>query len=128
MFEALDLASKKVITDENVARDYLEARRWKGEPICPTCSSRERIQIRKVAGYYRCLSCASDFTVRTGTIFERSHMSLEKWLQAIYLISVADKRITSVQLSKAIGCTQKTAWTMLQKLNQIIKTNSNNLS
>ena len=104
--------------DETAARNYLEAKRWGGKVACPHCGSLERIQVRKVAGYYRCLSCKEDFTVRTGTIFERSHIPLNKWLYAMYLISTARKGISSMQISKELGITQKSAWFMLQRIRE----------
>jgi len=106
--------------NELVARNYLELRRWGGRPKCPHCSATTRIQKRTFGGYYRFLSCAVDFTVRTGTIFERSHVSLEKWLCAIYLLSSSDKSISSLRLSREIGATQKTAWGMIQRLREVL--------
>lgn len=108
----------KKFPNEKAARKYLETRRWNGSPICPCCGSVERIQTRKVEGYYRCLSCKSDFTVRTGTIFERSHVPLDKWLFAMYLLATSRKGISSMQLSKELGVTQKTAWFILQRLRE----------
>ena len=89
--------------DEAAARSYLEHRRWHGKPVCPHCNSGERVQVRKVVGYFRCLACKEDFTVRTGTIFERSHIPLDKWLYAMYLLSTARKGISSMQISKELG-------------------------
>lgn len=104
--------------DETAARNYLEAKRWGGKVACPHCGSLDRIQVRKVAGYYRCLSCKEDFTVRTGTIFERSHIPLDKWLYAMYLIATARKGVSSLQISKELGITQKSAWFMLQRIRE----------
>jgi hypothetical protein len=59
-------------------------------------------------GYYRCNQCKLDFTVRTATIFERSHVPLHKWIYAMYLVVTARKGISSMQLAKEIGVTQKT--------------------
>ena len=59
-----------------------------------------------------------DFTIRTGTIFERSHIPLHKWLYAMYLLVTARKGISSLQLAKEIGVTQKSAWFMLQRLRE----------
>jgi transposase-like protein len=115
----------KQFTDEASARAYLEQQRWQGHPVCPHCGSMERIQKRKIDGYYRCLSCKVDFTVRTGTIFERSHVPLDKWLYAMYLISTVRKGISSLQLSKEIGVTQKTAWFMLQRIRQACGSGAN---
>lgn len=97
------------------ARLYLEDRLWPYGPQCHTCHSGERITIRK-GGFYRCNACQLDFTVRTGTIFERSHIPLHKWLCAMYLVSTARKGISSLQLSKEIGVQQRSAWFMLHRL------------
>lgn len=108
----------KKFPDQKAAREYLEARRWPQGAVCPHCGSVERIQTRKVEDYFRCLSCKTDFTVRTGTIFERSHVPLDKWLFAMYLIATSRKGISSLQLSKELGVTQKTAWFMLQRIRE----------
>lgn len=111
----------KNFPDENSARLYLEQRRWKGNPICPKCGCIEN-QYKQVRngkeGYFRCYHCNLVYTVRTGTIFERSHVPLDKWIFAIYLILTARKGISSLQLSKEIGVTQKTAWFMLQRIRE----------
>ena len=70
--------------DEETARTYLEGRLWANGVTCPECKGKERITIRK-NGYYRCNPCKLDFTIRTGTIFERSHVPLHKWVYAMYL-------------------------------------------
>ena len=101
---------------EREARAYIENCRWHGTPTCPKRGAVTRIQIRKIEGCYRCLSCKSDFTVRNGTIFERSHVPPDKWLYAIYLLVTARKGISSLQLSKEIGVTQMTASFMLSRL------------
>jgi len=116
-----DYELMKRFPDAESARLYLEKRRWNGNPVCPYCGSKVRIQMRKVRGYFRCLSCQKDFTVRTGTIFERSHVPLDKWLFAIYLVVTARKDISSLQLSKEISVTQKTAWFMLQRIREACK-------
>jgi transposase-like protein len=100
------------------ARTYLEGRLWPAGPVCPQCASQERITIRK-DGFYRCNACGDfDFTVRTGTIFERSHIPLHKWVYAMYLLVTARKGISSMQLAKEIGVTQKSAWFMLCRLRE----------
>ena len=107
----------KMFPDAESARFYFEARLWPQGPRCPVCASGDRITTRK-GGYYRCNACAEDFTVRTGTIFERSHVPLHKWLYAMYLLVTARKGISSLQLSKQIGVTQKSAWFMLHRLRE----------
>lgn len=99
------------------ARVYLEGRLWPKGVVCPTCAKQDRITARK-GGFYRCNACSLDFTVRTGTIFERSHVPLHKWVYAMYLLLTSRKGISSLQLSKEIGITQKSAWFMLQRLRE----------
>jgi transposase-like protein len=103
--------------DQETARKYLEARLWPNGTTCPVCGLGERITARK-GGYYRCNQCKEDFTVRTGTIFERSHVPLHKWVYAMYLLVTARKGISSMQLAKEIGVTQKTAWFLLHRLRE----------
>jgi transposase-like protein len=106
-----------LIPDAETARAYLEARLWPQGPRCPVCRSCERITARS-RGFYRCNACKEDFTVRTGTIFERSHVPLHKWVYAMYLLVTARKGISSLQLSKEIGITQKSAWFVLHRLRE----------
>lgn len=107
----------QMFPDQESARTYFEARRWPDGATCPACGEAERIGTRK-GGFYRCNACLLDFTVRTGTIFERSKVPLHKWLYAMYLLVTARKGISSVQLHAQIGVTQKTAWFMLQRLRE----------
>jgi len=103
--------------DQEAARVYLESRLWPNGARCPVCASGERVTARK-GGYYRCNVCKEDFTVRTGTIFERSHVPLHKWVYAMYLLVTARKGISSMQLAKEIGITQKSAWFVLHRLRE----------
>jgi len=107
----------KLIPNAEAARVYIEKRRWPKGPICPSCGLGERITTRK-DGYYRCNQCQEDFTVRTGTIFERSHVPLHKWIYAMYLLVTARKGVSSLQLAKEIGITQKSAWFVLQRIRE----------
>ena len=115
----------ELFPDEAEARLYLEEQRWgyaPREPVCPHCGCFESITARRSRpGYYRCRDCGDEFTVRTGTIFERSHVPLNKWLYAIYLLVTARKGISSLQLSKELSVTQKTAWFMLGRLREACK-------
>src|ERR1700733_6580823 len=103
--------------DEASARAYIESRRWATGVVCPHCSEAKRITKRK-GGFYRCNACKDDFTVRTGTIFERSHIPLQKWIYGMYLLMTARKGVSSLQLGKEIGVTQKSAWFMLQRIRE----------
>lgn len=107
----------QMFPDAESARVYLESRRWPQGARCPVCGLTDRITTR-ADGYYRCNQCKEDFTVRTGTIFERSHVPLHKWLYAMYLLVTSRKGVSSMQLSKEIGITQKSAWFVLHRLRE----------
>ena len=107
----------KMFPNEDAAREYLEGRRWPDGVTCPKCDEAKRITPRK-NGFYRCNACKKDFTVRTGTIFERSHIPLHKWVYAMYLLMTAREGVSSLQLGKEIGVTQKSAWFMLQRIRE----------
>jgi len=107
--------------DAEAGRKYLEAVLWPKGARCPVCGLTERVTPRTgkgKEGFYKCNQCAEDFTVRTGTIFERSHVPLHKWIYAMYLMVTARKGVSSLQLSKEIGITQKSAWFVLQRLRE----------
>jgi transposase-like protein len=108
----------QMFPDEPTARVYLEGRLWPKGTSCPTCAGQDRITARKREGFYRCNKCQLDFTIRTGTIFERSHIPLHKWIYAMYLMVTARKGISSMQIAKEIGVTQKAAWFMLHRLRE----------
>ena len=100
------------------AQEYMEKKRWGGKPTCPSCGEVDLVTRRRDAGYYRCPICRLIFTVRTGTIMERSHIPLDKWLYTFYLLLTSRKGISSLQLAKEIGITQKSAWFLLQRIRQ----------
>jgi len=107
----------EMIPDAEAGRLWLESRLWPNGPRCPVCGLGDRITARK-GGYYRCRQCKEDFTVRTGTVMERSHIPLHKWVYTMYLLVTARKGISSLQLAKEIGITQKSAWFLLHRLRE----------
>jgi len=107
----------EMFPDQESARKYLESRLWPNGVKCPFCGKQENITTRK-NGFYRCNECGKDFTVRTNTIFERSHIPLHKWVYAMYLLVTSRKGVSSLQLSKEIGITQKSAWFVLHRLRE----------
>ena len=111
--------------DQEAARIYLEGRLWPSGPICPQCHSGARVTARP-GGSYRCGACNKfTFTVRDGTIFGASKIPLHKWIYGMYLLVTARKGISSMQLAKEIGITQKSAWFMLQRLREACSTPDN---
>jgi transposase-like protein len=117
----------EMFPDQESARVYLETMLWPDGPRCPVCGLGDKISAKK-GGYYRCRQCNEVFTVRTGTIFERSHVPLHKWLYAMYLLVTARKGISSMQLAKEIGVTQKTAWFVLGRLREACGTDIGKLA
>ena len=103
--------------NEQTALDYMEGRRWSTGVTCPHCDS-ERTSRMKDSQYHQCKDCRKKFTVRTGTIFERSHIPLDKWLYGMYILQTARKGVSSLQLSKELGITQKATWFMLHRLRE----------
>lgn len=103
--------------DEISCREFLEYQRWHGEPICPHChrQSKEHYRLKR-QGLYKCKSCHKTFSVTVGTMFEGSHVPLMKWFYAIYIFLSHKKGISSTQLAKDIGVTQKTAWFILERI------------
>jgi transposase-like protein len=103
--------------DEPTARTYLESRLWPNGPRCPQCAGSALTP--RPNGFYRCNPCGKfTFSVREGTIFGRSKIPLHKWIYAMYLVVTSRKGISSMQLAKEIGVTQKSAWFMLQRLRE----------
>ena len=102
--------------DEQACRNYLAELRWNDRTICPHCGSINDSYKYKDGRLYKCRSCQKQFTVRVGTVFEDSQIPLQKWFLAIYLATSLKSGISSIQLSKYLGVTQKTAWFMLHRI------------
>ena len=109
----------QMFPDEAAAVQYVESRRWPTGPACPKCGS---VAVSRVTSGkpqpFRCRSCRKHFSVRTGTVFAESKLPIHKWLLAAYLITVARKGISSVQLAKEVGVTQKTAWFLAHRIRE----------
>ncbi len=107
----------QMFPDVETARMFLESRLWPDGPVCPTCRKSDRLCARK-NGFHRCNGCKLDFSVRTGTIFGRSHVPLHKWLCAMYLLMTSRKGISSMQLAKEIGIRQSSAWFLMHRMRE----------
>ena len=107
----------KNFPNEQTAIRYIEGLRWPDGVVCPHCDS-NRTGRMKDTQYHQCKDCRQKFTVRTGTIYERSHIPLDKWLYAMYILQTARKGVSSLQLSKELGVTQKSTWFMLHRLRE----------
>ena len=102
---------------EDAAREWFEQQIWPNGRYCPHCGSTETFENpASESRPYRCKACGQHFSVRLGTVMERSKISLQKWAIAIYLHLTSLKGVSSMKLHRDIGVTQKTAWFMLQRI------------
>lgn len=110
----------QAFSNEERCIEYLKQLRWSGNPICPTCNC-DKIYEFKDKKRYQCSTCTKQFNVKVGTIFENTKIKLSKWFTAIYLLTAHKKGISSLQLSRDLNVTQKTAWFMLQRIREMLK-------
>ncbi|WP_298756407.1 IS1595 family transposase [uncultured Psychroserpens sp.] len=116
LFELLDF-----FTTEDKCEEYLAVLRWNGAPECPYCES-DRVNLLKGKNKrYKCYGCKKQFSVKVGTIFHDSKLSLRKWFVAIYLVTSHKKGISSHQLSRDLKISQKSAWFVLQRIRETYK-------
>ncbi|OGA45566.1 MAG: hypothetical protein A3G25_04830 [Betaproteobacteria bacterium RIFCSPLOWO2_12_FULL_63_13] len=117
--------------DDDKAREYLEAIRWPNGPVCPHCGViGGHYQLQGKAhrvGVWKCKDCREQFTVTVGTVFERSHIPLHTWMQAVFLLCSSKKGMSSKQLERTLDVTYKTAWFMSHRLREAIKPNGGGL-
>ncbi|HEV3143491.1 MAG TPA: IS1595 family transposase [Gemmataceae bacterium] len=118
-----------MFTNEDAARDFIENRVWPNGPVCPHCEctevykleAREGSQSPVRPGVYKCKKCRKQFTVRIGTIFEDSKIPFSKWLMAIHLMNSSKKGISSLQISRELGITPKSAWFMTHRIREAMR-------
>lgn len=112
-------------TDDNAAREHLEALRWPNGPVCPHCGGMERnVRLQGEStrpGLLFCGDCRSQFTVTVGTVFERSKVPLHKWVLATHLVCSSKKGMSAHQLHRTLGVTYKTAWFMSHRIREAMK-------
>ncbi len=115
----------KALQSEAAAYAWVEARVWPEGPVCPHCSGVERISKMKGKatriGLCKCYQCRKQFTVKVGTVFEDSHVPMNLWLQAMYLLCSSKKGISSNQLHRTLGVTLKTAWFMAHRIREAMR-------
>ncbi len=118
----MSILSAPFFHDEAAAYAKLESIVWPSGPACPHCGGLDRVTVvrGKTAriGLRRCGDCKLQFRVTVGTVFERSHVPLYKWLQAAYLMCASKKGIAAHQLHRTLEVTYKTAWFMEHRLRE----------
>jgi transposase-like protein len=117
-----DLTAPK-FHDEDAARAYLEEVRWPNGASCPHCGTVDVLRMGGKAhrpGLFNCRDCKEQFSVTVGTVMERSHIPLHKWVLAVHLLTASKKGMSSHQLSRMLSVTYKTAWFMSHRVREMM--------
>ncbi len=122
-----------IFTDERKAREYFETSRWPRGVVCPHCGNADAARFYEFVanveqgvreGLRQCKECGEQFTVRTGSVMESSHIALTKWAAAFRLMSSAKKGISAHQLGRTIGVSYKTAWFLCHRIREAMRDTS----
>lgn len=116
LVELLDTLKNKAACEA-----FLEQERWGGNPACPHCGALNPYRTNRG---FKCREklCHKKFTVITGTIYENTKIELRLWFGAIYLLTSSKKGISSLQLGRQLGITQKSAWFVLHRIREMLRT------
>jgi transposase-like protein len=120
---------ERIYTDDEAAREHLEKLLWPDGPVCPHCGTVDEATLMKGKshrpGLYNCRACDKPFTVTVGTIYERSHIPLHKWVYATHLMTSSKKGISAAQLHRMLGFgSYRTAWFMAHRIREAMKGSS----
>jgi transposase-like protein len=110
-------------SDRDIARQFVADLRWPNGVICPHCDA-DKPMFLASRQIWKCRACRKQFSVKVGTIFEDSPLGLEKWLPALWLLANCKNGISSYELARNLGVTQKTAWFMLSRIRLATQTKS----
>jgi transposase-like protein len=115
---------KRFSSDEMLCIEFFASMRWEnGIAICPICES-DKTSFLSTRKIWKCKSCKKQFSIKVGSILEGSNISLDKWICGIWLIVNAKNGISSYEIHRSIGITQKSAWFMLHRIRAAMKTGS----
>ena len=111
-----------IFTNADKAREHFEAIRWPDGVYCPYCGGFDRVAVlggkSMGPGWYHCKDCRKKFTAAVGTIYERSHIPMTKWLLATHLMCASKKGMSAHQLHRMLGLPYKTAWFMAHRIRE----------
>ena len=113
----------KYFADSQRCLDFVIALRWPHGPICPRCQSQE-YSFLKTRSIWECKGCKKHYSVKVGTIFEDSAVKLDKWLCAMWMIVNAKNGVSSYEIARNLGVTQKTAWFMMHRIRLVLQNGS----
>jgi len=115
----------RYFSDEQTCIDTVAGMRWPDGPQCPAClMPRERQHWLKNQRRWQCRECGRQYSVKLNTIFEDSAISLQKWLPAMWLLANCRNGVSSYEIARSIGVTQKSAWFMLHRIREAMKNRS----
>ena len=114
------LQAVQYFADEQVCIDAVASMRWPDGPVCPHCQAKEHYYLA-TQKRWKCKACRKQFSVKVGTIFEDSPIPLQKWLPALWLLVSAKNGVSSYEIHRALGITQKSAWFVLHRLRLALK-------
>lgn len=117
-----------IFHDDDAARAHLESIRWPNGPVCPHCGNSDQATIHRLEGkshrpgLFQCNQCREHFTVTVGSVMERSHVPLAKWVLAFHLMAASKKGISAHQLMRTLGLgSYRTAWFMAHRIREAMK-------
>jgi len=113
----------RYFSDEQICIDTVAQMRWPDGPVCPACGHKEHYYL-KTQRRWKCKECYKQFSVKVGTIFEDSPLTLDKWLCAMWLIANCKNGISSCEVARDLGITQKSAWFMLHRIRKAMQDGS----
>ena len=113
----------RYFSDPAVCLEFMAALRWPDGPVCPTCGDTE-VSFLASRNLFQCKRRhpKRQFSIKVGTIFEDSPLGLDKWLPAIWMIANAKNGISSYEIGRALGITQKSAWFLLHRIRLAMQT------
>jgi transposase-like protein len=117
------LEAVKYFADKDIALAFVARLKWPDGAACPRCESKE-VGFLKTRQLWKCKACKKQFSAKVGTIFEDSPIGLDKWLPAMWMLVNDKNGISSYELARALGVTQKTAWFMLHRIRLAMQTQS----
>jgi transposase-like protein len=122
----MSIVDDPIFKNAEAAREWLEALLWPEGPICPHCgligAAYKMHNKSQRPGVYKCKGCEEQFTVTVGTVFERSHIPLNKWLFAFSMMVASKKGVSAHQVHRMLGITYKSAWFMCHRIREALTT------
>jgi transposase-like protein len=105
----------RYFSDPDVADDFVASLRWPNGRVCPRCGATHHSYL-STRRLWKCKECKKQFSVKVGTAFERSTLGLDKWLPAVWVVANPEQGLSSRELARVLGVTQKSAWFMLRRI------------